>query len=882
MRAQEQPSWHISHYTDDDGLMQNSVKSIAADNEGYIWLATEAGFSRFDGAKFSSDNAADVRLHNSRIHFLYRERPNGMLYAVSGEEHIYGFKGGKAYPVADTLNALANTYREEYFANALEYQSLIRNRASGQMFVIRDSALFLVSGKEEVKVLQGFDLKAHEIITAYYDTATHFLFLGSASSGLYVCQPHQFTTILNGHRVYAQAELPGGEILTSSGTRVRNNRELPHVPEVDNIISRNILMKDRQGDLWTADESKVIQFSPDARRVKGLYLVSDDFTLAYLLCDANNVFWAADKGGNIWQLLPEQETWNKSVRGLPRIKCMAEQAPGVLLVGTGGGLYQVKQGTTPQLLVAGKDIKDIYVHTPGEIWLATQYHSVLLYRNGRVFEMPLDARKWMQPVHCILPDAAGYLWITTNKGLFQASRKDMLDYADGKTQSVYYHYYGKDAGFNINEFNGSCEPCGIQLNDGRLSFPSMNGIVQFFPEQVHPSMPDKNICLDHVERDDTAYVPLSDTITTRKGMKWLSLQVSTPYFGDRSNLQLEYRLDAYDNAGEWQALDDQGKIRYTSLPPGQYTLQIRKRNGFGPDHFTYKQVVIIVPPFFYQTCWFMVSCIIGGLLGLYLLVRWRFRKIEWRNRQLEQRIEERTGELQGLVNALVTSEDKLRNQASKQEKINAAITHDIISPLQYMVNVTEILQHETDESNRSKYLTNIVTTSRQVYNYSQNLSRYIRTSLQGSSQKKNNVEVALRPLTEAVLADFNLLAAGQGNQLINEVAANVHVDSDIDMLRIVLHNLADNANKYTRGGIITIKTEQSDRGVLLSVSDTGPGMPAHIRQWCNRQTLLPGGEHTGMGLLMVLELTGRLHIELSVSDNQPSGTRISLLFPAAK
>ncbi|WP_229203224.1 ATP-binding protein [Dyadobacter jejuensis] len=45
-------SYHIQHYTDENGLPQNSVKKIAQDDAGFIWLGTEAGLSRYDGQKF--------------------------------------------------------------------------------------------------------------------------------------------------------------------------------------------------------------------------------------------------------------------------------------------------------------------------------------------------------------------------------------------------------------------------------------------------------------------------------------------------------------------------------------------------------------------------------------------------------------------------------------------------------------------------------------------------------------------------------------------------------------------------------------------------------------------------------------------------------------
>ena len=45
-------SFRIEHYTDEDGLPQNSVYAIAQDELGYIWLSTQRGLARFDGKNF--------------------------------------------------------------------------------------------------------------------------------------------------------------------------------------------------------------------------------------------------------------------------------------------------------------------------------------------------------------------------------------------------------------------------------------------------------------------------------------------------------------------------------------------------------------------------------------------------------------------------------------------------------------------------------------------------------------------------------------------------------------------------------------------------------------------------------------------------------------
>ena len=63
-------NYAVSHYTDENGLPQNSVKSIAADKNGFIWLATENGLVRFDGQRFYTFDKSNSSLLSPRFYSL--------------------------------------------------------------------------------------------------------------------------------------------------------------------------------------------------------------------------------------------------------------------------------------------------------------------------------------------------------------------------------------------------------------------------------------------------------------------------------------------------------------------------------------------------------------------------------------------------------------------------------------------------------------------------------------------------------------------------------------------------------------------------------------------------------------------------------------------
>ena len=58
--AQLAPAHHFRHLTTDDGLVSDRIYRICQDGRGYVWMATEAGVSRFDGTHFRNYTASEI------------------------------------------------------------------------------------------------------------------------------------------------------------------------------------------------------------------------------------------------------------------------------------------------------------------------------------------------------------------------------------------------------------------------------------------------------------------------------------------------------------------------------------------------------------------------------------------------------------------------------------------------------------------------------------------------------------------------------------------------------------------------------------------------------------------------------------------------------
>lgn len=89
-------TYHTSHYTDENGLTQNSVKSLALDEKGYLWMATEDGLIRFDGKNFFRYHKGHTNTHSNRIKNIIRDLKTGNLFGKTEHNELIPIFEGAA------------------------------------------------------------------------------------------------------------------------------------------------------------------------------------------------------------------------------------------------------------------------------------------------------------------------------------------------------------------------------------------------------------------------------------------------------------------------------------------------------------------------------------------------------------------------------------------------------------------------------------------------------------------------------------------------------------------------------------------------------------------------------------------------------------------
>jgi two-component system, OmpR family, phosphate regulon sensor histidine kinase PhoR len=158
--------------------------------------------------------------------------------------------------------------------------------------------------------------------------------------------------------------------------------------------------------------------------------------------------------------------------------------------------------------------------------------------------------------------------------------------------------------------------------------------------------------------------------------------------------------------------------------------------------------------------------------------------------------------------------------------------------------------------------------------------------LETGAWKPQVAPVQLAPLAETVLELFRDRAAEKGIALQADVPERLRANADRRALEQVLVNLLDNAVKFTpQGGRVTLLGDGLGPMVMLSVVDTGPGVPPEhqariferfYRADAGRSRDLGG---TGLGLAIVKHLSQAMGGEAGLESSQ-NGSRFWVRLPS--
>ncbi|MBE0571127.1 MAG: PAS domain S-box protein [Ignavibacteriaceae bacterium] len=231
--------------------------------------------------------------------------------------------------------------------------------------------------------------------------------------------------------------------------------------------------------------------------------------------------------------------------------------------------------------------------------------------------------------------------------------------------------------------------------------------------------------------------------------------------------------------------------------------------------------------------------------------------------------------------------EELKNLNASKDKFFSIISHDLRSPFNSLLGLTEFLTHSYDEMNPSDIknsILNIYNSAQQVYNLILNLLEW--SMLQSGRLK---VEKSIINLAELGMEIMNLYKEGANNkklELVNHMNDSIFIYADKYMIDTIVRNFVSNSIKFTNpGGKIIIKGMINGDNAEVSVTDTGIGISQEDQKNLFRideQTRRDGTANekgTGLGLILCKEFIEKNNGVLWVEGEEGKGSRFSFTVP---
>ncbi len=282
----------------------------------------------------------------------------------------------------------------------------------------------------------------------------------------------------------------------------------------------------------------------------------------------------------------------------------------------------------------------------------------------------------------------------------------------------------------------------------------------------------------------------------------------------------------------------------------------------------------------------LALALIGGLMMSNNVLR-RVAQFNATSRQimegdLTQRIATKgTGdEFDQLANNLNAMMDQIESLMKNIQHISDNIAHDLRTPLTRLRNRLEDLRLHADASDIKEIDTCIEDAEGLLSTFSSLLS-IARIESGTYTTQLNPVD-----LSQCICDGYELyqaLADAKSINLTCDAPDAIEVHGDRNLLFQAITNLLDNAIKYTpAGGDVSISLQQDSGHFILSVADSGPGIPVDMREQVlqhffrlDESRSEPGA---GLGLSLVKAITQRHGARLELDNNIP-GLVVRMIFP---
>ncbi len=381
---------------------------------------------------------------------------------------------------------------------------------------------------------------------------------------------------------------------------------------------------------------------------------------------------------------------------------------GLSLLNKSTGVFKTFKALTYEGSLSNNDVLSLFKDSRNRIWIGTSYglnridNSDASKKEPRFQKLTTANGLPNNTIHAIAEDSMGHIWVSTNKGLAK------VDPSGGKVS-----YYQQLDGLQSNEF---CDGAVWKDKQGNIFFGGTYGFNHFLPQNIRKSTWQPNLLLSGIliggkdmgENGFRVLTPGNNTALdfaiSRKD-NFFELDIKAISFLNAEKCEYAWYLAGYDKV--WHYSGTNGKILYSNILPGNYTLKIKWSNGEAGWTSEMALLKIEVKQFFWLTYYaFFLYAFILSVLA-YVFYGYRKNKQEIKQqlalehvlREKEEEVHQDrlafftniAHELQTPLTLIMGSAERfmdktLNHQSAKERPYFLSLIHQQASRLTYLVH----------------------------------------------------------------------------------------------------------------------------------------------------------------------------------------------------
>jgi signal transduction histidine kinase/streptogramin lyase len=629
-------------------------------------------------------------------------------------------------------------------------------------------------------------------------------------------------------------------------TRFRNGI-FENVTRTESLVKRNVysLFEDRDGGIWVSGGRGAERLTIGPRGEIHTTVMPWSFEAYAISQTRNGDLWFGAPSGAIRY---RNGTRDPPLAGTANVNTFYEDTDGALWIGSAAGLARYQDGVLTAFHerdgFTGRRVRMIYADAGGTLWIGTYDTGLFRYRDGAFVRFTTSEGLPSNGAFQILEDAQARFWISSNTGIYRVAKSELDDVAAGRGRSVTAVRYGRDDGMLNQECNGLGRPAGVRAADGKLWFPTQDGVAVIDPtamiDRPAPLVSILDVAVDGVPASSR------DRIEIRSGSRALDVHFAAMTFVRPELAAFKYRMEGLEP--EWHVTTGADRIaRYARLPYGNFRFHVIAANRDGVWNDEGATIPIEVVPPFWRASWFIA--VMSGLVLTVALGVFRLRLAVLERRRALQ---------EAFARQLIDSQETDRKRIASE-------LHDGVSQTLVVIRNWSQISEKTlpDDSPARKRLVDIAGAASQALG---EVREVVQDLVPYHLERLGLVE-AIRDAA-ARIADASGIAITCD---LSDPGDRLSKDTALRLFRVVQEGL-NNMVKHSKASTATLALALDGQTVRLTMTDNGRGFVP--------DAVTPTTSGDGFGLVGMSERTRMMGGTLTIQSSPGQGTTITIAVPS--